>query len=322
MLEAVSRSAPIAALPSAEREPLVALDSISKRYGRKTALAGLKLTLRPGDICGFIGANGGGKTTALRMVAGILRPDEGRGTVLGFDLLREAAEIRARVGYLSQRLSLYPELSVFENLRFRAQIYSLTNPRAIAEAAIEEFGLMPWARSPAGSLSGGWARRLQLAASLLHSPPLVLLDEPTSGLDSTARHEVWRRVERLAAEGVGVILCTHDLIEAERCSHAVLFAEGQVVAAGAPGEIAKHSPAVAFLVSGIGTHGLSHDVGAVDGVIGSYPQAEGLRVIADPRAEEHLRHFAMSRGASVTRVAPRLEDMVLAPPLTRSGRPK
>jgi ABC-2 type transport system ATP-binding protein len=194
------------AAATAEREPLVAIEGLSKRYGRRTAVMGVTLTLRAGEICGFIGANGGGKTTTLRMLAGILRPDGGRGRVLGVDLLRDPAKIRERVGYLSQRLSLYAELSVFENLRFRAEIYGLRRPRAAAQAAIGEFDLGQWARSPAAALSGGWARRLQLAASLIHSPQLVLLDEPTAGLDAAARQEVWGRVERLARAGAGVIL--------------------------------------------------------------------------------------------------------------------
>src|SRR5258708_6588948 len=221
----------IAAVSPGDREPMVAVEDISKRYGRRTAVAGVTLTLRAGEICGFIGANGGGKTTTLRMLAGILKPDGGRGRVLGFDLVRESAKIRERVGYMSQRLSLYAELSVFENLRFRADIYGLSDARRAAEAAIGKFGLSPCARSPAGSLSGGWARRLQLAASLVHSPQLVLLDEPTAGLDSAARPEVWHRVEGLAAAGAGVIVSAHGLAEAERCSRAAIFGDGQIVAA-------------------------------------------------------------------------------------------
>jgi ABC-2 type transport system ATP-binding protein len=234
-----------------DREPVAAIEDLSKRYGRRTAVAGITLTVRAGEICGFVGANGGGKTTTLRMLAGILGPDGGRERVLGFDLVRDSAKIRERVGYMSQRLSLYAELSVFENLRFRADVYGLRRPRRAAEAAIGEFGLAPWARNPAGSLSGGWARRLQLAASLVHSPRLVLLDEPTAGLDAVARHEVWRRVERLAAAGAGVIVCTHDLAEAERCSRVAVFVDGQVVAAGVPEEIAARSSATVFLLSGV-----------------------------------------------------------------------
>jgi ABC-2 type transport system ATP-binding protein len=246
------------------------------------------------------------------MLAGILKPDRGRGRVLGFDLVRDSAKIRERVGYMSQRLSLYAELSVFENLRFRADVYGLRCPRRAAEAAIGEFGLAPWARSPAGSLSGGWARRLQLAASLVHSPRLVLLDEPTAGLDAVARQEVWRRVEGLAAAGAGVIVCTHDLAEAERCSRVAVFVDGQVVAAGVPEEIAARSSATVFLLSGVDARRLAHDAAAVTGVVASYPQGGSLRVVADSIGEEDLRRFAVSRGASFARAAARLEDAVLA----------
>jgi ABC-2 type transport system ATP-binding protein len=300
-----------AAAPSAG-EPLVTVENISKRYGRKYAVAGVTLTVRAGEVCGFVGPNGGGKTSTLRMLAGMLKPDAGHGHVLGFDILHSAAKIRERVGYMSQRLSLYADLSVFENLLFRAEIYGLGNPRDAVEAAICEFGLDRWARNRADSLSGGWARCLQLAASLLHSPRLVLLDEPTSGLDALARQEVWRRVEQLVASGAGVILSTHDLVEAERCSNTVFFADGQVVAAGEPDEIAGRSPAVAFLLSGKDARRLGYEVGGFAGVVASYPQGESLRIVAQPSAEENLHCFATSRGASLTRTRSRLEEAVLA----------
>jgi ABC-2 type transport system ATP-binding protein len=291
---------------------LVAVENISKSYARTTAVAGVTLSLWAGEVWGFVGANGAGKTTTLRMLAGILTPDGGAGHVLGFDLQRDAAKIRERVGYMSQRLSLYAELSVFENLRFRAEVYGLKNPRAEIEAAIREFGLGPWTHSPAGSLSGGWARRLQLAASLLHSPRLLLLDEPTAGLDAAARQEVWRRVEELAATGAGVIVCTHDLVEAERCSHAAFFAAGQVVAAGPPAEIAAGSRVGVFLLCGTNVRRLAKDVTAVSGVVASYPQGESLRVVADPLAELDLHRFAAMHAASLARAGPRLEDAILA----------
>jgi ABC-2 type transport system ATP-binding protein len=306
------RYSAVTAAPRCGRKLLVAVYDISKRYGRATAVAGVTLALWSGEICGLIGANGAGKTTLLRMLAGILKPDGGGGQVLGFDLQRDVAAIRERVGYMSQRLSLYPELSVFENLRFRAAVYGLRNAHTAVEAAISEFGLVPWARSPAGSLSGGWARRLQLAASLLHSPRLVLLDEPTAGLDAAARQEVWRRVEGLAAAGAGVILCTHDLVEAERCSHAAFFANGQVVAAGAPAEIAAGSRVGVFLLCGTNVRRLAKDVTAVTGVVASYPQGESLRVVADPLAELDLQRFAAMHAASLARAGPRLEDAILA----------
>ena len=299
-------------MPPCGRELLVAVHNISKSYGRTTAVAGVTLTLWAGEICGFVGANGAGKTTALRMLAGILKPDGGSGHILAFSLQRDAAEIRERIGYMSQRLSLYAELSVFENLRFRAAVYGLRNPRASAEAAMRDFNLVPWAHSPAASLSGGWARRLQLAASLLHSPQLVLLDEPTAGLDAVARQDVWRRIEGLSAAGAGVIVCTHDLVEAERCSHAVFFANGQVLAAGTPAAIAAGSATAAFLLSGSDVRRLANDVAAVAGVVTSCPQGACLRVVADPLAERELRRFAAIHAASLSRAEARLEDAVLA----------
>jgi ABC-2 type transport system ATP-binding protein len=316
----LARRCSAVAAPPRGRELLVAVYNISKCFGRTTAVASGTLTLWSGEICGFVGANGAGKTTTLRMLAGILKPDGGGGHVLGFDVRRDAAEIRERVGYMSQRLSLYAELSVFENLRFRAEVYGLRNPRAAVEAAIGEFGLVTWAHRPAGSLSGGWARRLQFAASLLHSPHLVLLDEPTAGLDAAGRQEVWRRVEALAAAGAGVIVCTHDLAEAERCSHAAVFANGQVVATGSPTEIAAGSPTVAFLLSGTDVRQLANDVTAVAGVVTSYPQGKSLRVVADQFAELELRRFAAMHAASLARVEVRLEDAILARSLPMGGR--
>ena len=293
-------------------ETLVAVADVTKQYARRVAVDGLSLRLRAGDVIGLVGSNGSGKTTTLRILAGILKPDEGHGQVLGFDLVRQAADIRERVGYMSQALSLYADLSVLENLRFRAQIYGLTCPRAAAEAAIVDFELAEFARIAAGRLSGGWARRLQLAAALIHSPRLVFLDEPTSGLDAIARHDVWRRIGSLAAAGAGVLVSTHDLAEAERCSYAVLLSEGKIVAAGTPGQIATSASAGAFLLSGPDARQLAQPVEATQGVIASYPQGPSLRVVADPNAEESLRRVASIHAANVTCVAMRLEDAVLA----------
>jgi ABC-2 type transport system ATP-binding protein len=293
-------------------ETLVAVTDVTKRYARRVAVRRLSLRLRSGDVIGLVGSNGSGKTTTLRMLAGILKPDEGQGKVLGFNLLREAAEIRERVGYMSQALSLYTNLSVFENLRFRAQVYGLSSPRAAAEATIVDFELAEFARMAAGRLSGGWARRLQLAAALIHSPRLVLLDEPTAGLDAISRHDVWRRIESLATAGAGVIVSTHDLAEAERCSYAALLLEGEIVAAGTPGQIARSASADAFLLSGPDARQLAQPIEATQGVIATYPQGPDLRVVADPNADETLGRVASIYDININRVAMRLEDAVLA----------
>jgi ABC-2 type transport system ATP-binding protein len=237
--------------------------------------------------------------------------------VLGFDLARDASKIRERVGYMSQRFSLYQDLSVFENLRFRASVYGLKRPRDAAETAIDGLELREYARSPAGQLSGGWARRLQLGAVLIHSPKLVLLDEPTAGLDALSRQQVWRHIGRLAADGVGVVVSTHDLAEAERCSYAAILSDGHVVAAGTPEQIAQSVAAVAFLMSGSTARLMTPSVEAIPGVIASYPQGPSLRVVAALSAEEDLHRFATLHQGSVARAAMRLEDAVLA----FTGRP-
>jgi len=297
--------------PGPARNLLVTLEGVGKRYARRVAIENVTLALRSGEVFGLVGANGGGKTTTLRILAGILRPDDGRGNVLGFDLRRGAGEIRKHVGYMAQRLSLYADLSVFENLRFRAEVYGLRRPRAAAEAIIDDFELTEYARIAAGRLSGGWARRLQLAAALAHAPRLILLDEPTAGLDAVWRHDVWRRIGRLAAAGAGIVVSTHDLAEAERCTHAALLSEGRVVATGTPEQVAQRAPAVAFLLSGLDARLLARDVEAVPGVIASYPQGASLRIVAEPEIEERLHRIAMTHDASLARIAMRLEDAAL-----------
>jgi ABC-2 type transport system ATP-binding protein len=299
--------------PTPAGETLVAVRKVAKRYGACAAIENLDLTVRAGEVFGLVGANGGGKTTTLRILAGILPPDEGRGRVLGFDLIQEAKEIRRHIGYMSQRLSLYADLTVFENLRFRAEVYGLHKPCAAAEATIQEFELEPYARSRAGQLSGGWARRLQLAAALIHAPTLILLDEPTAGLDVVSRRDAWQRIGRLAARGAAVIVSSHDLGEAERCSNAALLSEGRVVAVGTPLQIARSAPAAAFLLSGAEALMLQQSIKGTAGLITTYQQGDSLRVVAtSDAAAENLAHAASINGLSISRVTMRLEDAVLA----------
>ena len=297
---------------SPSNEVIVAVEGLTKRYGRRVALEALSLTVRRGEVFGLVGANGGGKTTTLRILAGILKPDQGRGQVLGFDLLRGANDIRRHVGYMSQRFSLYPDLTVIENLRFRAEIYGLQEMRTAVEQALEHFELARYARTRARELSGGWARKLQLAATLIHSPQLIFLDEPTAGLDTLSRHDVWRRLERLASAGAGVIVSSHDLAKAERCSRAALLREGRVVDAGTPDQIAQRAPAVAFLLSGSDARALQGTIEHTAGVITSYPQGGGLRVVAMPESATALTNQASAHHLSISKVLMRLEDAVLA----------
>lgn len=292
-------------------EILVAVRQVAKRYGPRVAIENLELTIRSGEVFGLVGGNGGGKTTTLRMLAGILRPDLGCGQVLGFELIREAKEIRKHIGYMSQRLSLYTDLTVFENLRFRAEVYGIDKSRMAAERVIREFELEQYARSPAGQLSGGWARRLQLAAALIHMPRLILLDEPTAGLDAFSRHDVWKRIDRLAANSAGVIVSSHDLAEAERCSRVAFLSEGRIVAVGTPEQIAQNSPSAVFVLSGPGARMLQQSLEVISGVVATYAQGTSLRIVAKPGFAPSIARIAKLNNLSVSGTTTRLEDAVL-----------
>lgn len=225
-------------------QAVVQVRGLSKRFGRRTALGDLTLSVGEGEVTALLGANGGGKSTALRLLAGVLRPDGGAGSVLGCDLFRPTRAMRRQLGFQPQNFALPFDLTVRESLRFRADAYALPRPRQAVEQALADHGLESYADRLAGRLSSGWRNRLQLAATLLHEPRLVLLDEPTAGLDVLARARTWERIFELAVSGVSVIISTHDLEEAERCTRVAFFAEGAVLACAAPQALAL-DPALA-----------------------------------------------------------------------------
>ena len=204
-------------------DPAVEVRGLGKAFDGKTVVANVSMTLHAGQMIGLVGANGGGKTTTLRMLAGLLHPDTGEGQVLGRDIRRTAGTHRG-VGYMSQRLALYPDLTVAENLRFRARLLAV-EADAFADL-VARFGLRLQLGTRFGRLSGGWARRVQLAATLLGRPALLLLDEPTAGLDAATRRDIWRWLDELAAEGTATVISTHDLAEAERCPLILHYADG------------------------------------------------------------------------------------------------
>jgi ABC-2 type transport system ATP-binding protein len=194
------------------------VEGITKTFGDKTVVNGLAMQVRRGEIYGFLGPNGSGKTTFLRLLCGLLKADAGSGTCLGFDILTESAAIKRRVGYMTQRFSLYDDLSIAENLRFVADIYELPEARKAVGETLRSLGLEGRGGQLAGELSGGWKQRLALAACLIHRPELLLLDEPTAGVDPKARRDFWEEIHRLAAEGLTVLVTTHYMDEAERCT--------------------------------------------------------------------------------------------------------
>ena len=205
---------------------------LTKKFDGKAVVRDLSMQVKRGTIYGFLGPNGSGKTTTIRMLCGLLTPDEGDGTCLGYDIRTETDKIKRQVGYMTQRFSLYQDLSVRENLEFIARIYGIAKPVAAARAAIERLGLGGREEQIAGELSGGWKQRLALGACTLPSPQLLLLDEPTAGVDPKARREFWNEIHALAAEGLTVLVSTHYMDEAERCHEIAYIAYGDLLVHG------------------------------------------------------------------------------------------
>ena len=223
-------------------DPVIDVTGLSRSFGGRTVVRDVAMRLGPGAVVGLVGANGGGKTTTLRMIAGLLRPTSGSGMVLGADVAQPRQALRRQIGYMTQSLALYPELTVAENLRFRARVLCAGNPAAQAEVA-EAYGLSPVLSARVAELSGGWARRVQFAASVIHRPALLLLDEPTAGLDAKTRRDMWGWIAALAAGGSTVLVSTHDLHEAERCPLIIHFSEGQAEGPFAPEAFIRRSGA-------------------------------------------------------------------------------
>lgn len=205
---------------------------LSKSFGGRKVVDDVAIRVARGRICGFLGPNGSGKTTTIRMLCGLLLPDAGEGTCLGLDIRRDSARIKRRVGYMTQRFGLYEDLTIEENLDFVARAYGMDRRRERVAAALEALGLEGRRRQPAASLSGGWKQRLALAACMLHEPQLLLLDEPTAGVDPKARRDFWAQIHRLAGEGLTVLASTHYMDEAERCNQLVYISYGRLLAGG------------------------------------------------------------------------------------------
>ncbi len=213
------------------------VQGLDKSFGGRRVVQDFSIRVETGRITGFLGPNGSGKTTTLRMLCGLLTPDSGSGTALGFDLLSESWEIKLRTGYMTQRFSLYEDLTVEENLQFSARIRSLDRRRERVDAALEKLGLAERRRQISGTLSGGWKQRLALAVATLHEPQLLLLDEPTAGVDPQARRGFWDEIHALAAAGLTVLVSTHYMDEAERCHDIAYIAYGKLLARGTSDEV-------------------------------------------------------------------------------------
>lgn len=269
----------------ASARTVIDVRGLTKRFGGRTVVDHFDLQLDEGRICGFLGPNGSGKTTTLRIICGLLIPEEGEGTVLGLDLRTRRAEIKQQVGYMTQKFGLFSDLSIAENLEFMARVHQLDRRRERVEEALVKLGLETRATQLAGKLSGGWKQRLALAAAVLHRPKILLLDEPTAGVDPLARREFWDQIHSLARDGMTVLVSTHYMDEAERCHEIAYIAYGVMLARGTVEEVVAHSGLYALTGEGPGADRLAAEIEARPGVAMAAPFGTTIHVCGtDPDA--------------------------------------
>jgi ABC-2 type transport system ATP-binding protein len=257
---------------------------MTKRFGRRTAVDHIDLQVRRGEICGFLGPNGSGKTTTIRMLCGLLRPDAGSGTCLGHDVIAQSDAIKREVGYMTQRFSFWDDLTIAENLDFVARVYALRNRRQAVRESLQRLGLADRQDQLAGQLSGGWKQRLALAACLIHQPKLLLLDEPTAGVDPKARREFWEEIHQLAGRGLTFLIATHYMDEAERCHRLAYVLEGKLLAHGTAAEVVAQVHLTTWAVSGPQLLKLAEQLRGRPGVQQAVAFGETLHVSGDDAA--------------------------------------
>jgi ABC-2 type transport system ATP-binding protein len=287
------------------------VEGLSKSFDGKQVVRNLSLQVRRGQIYGFLGPNGSGKTTTLRMICGLLTPDGGRGTCLGYDILTEREKIKRLVGYMTQRFSLYQDLSIKENLEFVARVYGLPDPGAAVAQAIERLGLQGRERQLAGTLSGGWKQRLALGACILPNPDLLLLDEPTAGVDPKARREFWGEIHKFAADGMTVLVSTHYMDEAERCHEIAYIAYGELLAQGTIPQVIEDSHLRTYTVSGAELNHLAERLVGMPGVDMVAPFGTNLHVAGRDAKALDATVAAMGANFEWHLSAPSLEDVFI-----------
>jgi ABC-2 type transport system ATP-binding protein len=289
---------------------VIDVHGLNKSFGARRVVDDLSLQVAEREVCGFLGANGSGKTTTIRMLCGLLKPDSGTGTCLGLDIVRDAAALRRQVGYMTQRFSYYEDLTVTENLDLVAGVYELPNPRAAVRDIISRMELGFYADQLAGNLSGGWKQRLALAACVLHRPKLLLLDEPTAGFDAKARREFWDLIRDMASEGLTVLVSTHYMDEAERCDRIIYLASGRIVVEGDALDVARRSGLITYDGTGEHIDEAARRIRGMSGVESAAVFRRALHVAGTDRAalEHTLTQFNELQWREVE---PRLEDVFI-----------
>jgi len=305
-------------------ELVIDVRDLQKRYGARKVVDGLTLAVKEGEICGFLGANGSGKTTTIRMLCGLIKVDGGGGKCLGLDIMRDTAQIRRQIGYMTQRFSFYEDLTVAENLDFVAAVYELENRSEAVHAIIERMGLADRVNQLAGELSGGWKQRLALAACVMHKPKLLLLDEPTAGVDAKARREFWDIIHDMAADGLTVLVSTHYMDEAERCARIVYLSDGRIVVQGTPDEVSRGSGLVTYTATGAEGDVVARKLRKMPGVEAAAVFGSAVRIAGMDRAAlEKAIASPEAGGLTWHEVTPELEDVfihLLSQPVSQPAR--
>jgi ABC-2 type transport system ATP-binding protein len=285
---------------------------MTKRFGERTAVDHIDLQVREGEICGFLGPNGSGKTTFIRMLCGLLRPDHGSGTCLGHDVIRDSAAIKREVGYMTQRFSYWEDLTIAENLDFAARIYGVKDRRQAVQRSLEQLGLQARGNQLAGELSGGWKQRLALAACLIHQPKLLLLDEPTAGVDPKARREFWVEIHQLASQGFTFLIATHYMDEAERCHRLAYILNGKLLAFDSVDKVVEKAHLSTWTVTGPNLVALAEQLQGKPGVRQAVPFGNTLHVSGDDAATlEHAIQPFRKGEYHWERVTAGLEDVFI-----------
>lgn len=290
-------------------ELAIDVHGMTKRFGDRTVVNDIALQVRTGEIYGFLGPNGSGKTTFIRMLCGLLRADAGGGTCLGHDVITESDLIKRHVGYMTQRFSFWEDLSIAENLDFVARMYGVKNRREAVQRSLEQLGLAARQKQLAGELSGGWKQRLALAACLIHEPKLLLLDEPTAGVDPKARRDFWEHIHQLAAQGLTFLITTHYMDEAERCHRLAYIAYGNLLANGTVKEVIDQVGLTTWSVSGPDLLSIADDIRHQPGVQQAVAFGTSLHVSSEdaPALEQAIAPFRREP-YQWTKITPGLED--------------
>ncbi|MFM5931481.1 MAG: ABC transporter ATP-binding protein [Novosphingobium sp.] len=291
--------------------PAISVRGLTKSFAGRTVVDHVDLTVAQGRICGFLGPNGSGKTTTLRMICGLIIPDEGEGEVLGLDLRSRRSAIKSQIGYMTQKFGLFGDLTIRENLEFIARVYALDDRDRKVSDALDRLGLASRADQLAGKLSGGWKQRLALAAAVLHEPRILLLDEPTAGVDPLARREFWDQIHDLAREGMTVLVSTHYMDEAERCHEIAYIAYGVMLARGTSEEVIAASGLHALLGEGAGADMLAAELQARPGVAMAAPFGAAIHVCGTDPAALHEAVLPWERQFKWSPAEPTLEDVFI-----------